>query len=189
MASLPEDDVFPPSGIRSQIRFEIEVPPNISQGARAGQSGTSLEGIVETIFAVRGVRAVKDNPEYHCENDIFGRKDKFLVRQVCLKGWRVDFLYIDFKRKLRVPIECKQQLTRGTTDEKLPHTVNKLVKCGCDGFWLVVGGGGHSRKMIATVSHLIAEVSQRHKIRGHLVFNEGPFLQRAVDRLVERGEI
>jgi hypothetical protein len=171
------------------------LPPNEegpSQGARAGQSGTSLERIVEAVFSARKVRPCDYNssfdygPEYQ---DMWKRKDKLLVRQVRIKGWKVDFLYIDFRRDLRVPIECKQQLGGGTTDEKLPHVVDKLVGCGCVGFWLVLGGGGFSPKMVHVVQNKIEKLSGQHKMRGHLVFNEGPFLQRAVERLVERGEI
>lgn len=167
----------------------IEEP---SQGARAGQSGASLEGIVEAVFAARKVRTVKYNPEYDYGpeyQDMWGRKDKLLIRQVRIKGWKVDFLYVNFRTNLRVPIECKQQLGGGTTDEKLPHVVDKLVTCNCAGFWLVLGGGGFSKKMVHTVQNKIAALSAKHKMRGHLVFNDGPFLQRAVERLVERGEI
>lgn len=162
-----------------------------SQGARAGQSGTSLEGIVEAVFAARKVRAVKFDPElfYGPEyQDMWKRKDRLLVRQTLIKGWKIDFCYIDFNRNLYVPIECKQQLGSGTTDEKLTHVVKKLANCGHAAFWLVLGGGGFSPKMIYSVQNDISKLAHQ-KIRGHLVFNEGPFLQRAVERLVERGEI
>ena len=168
----------------------FDEPP--SQGARAGQSGTSLEGIVEAVFAARKVRSCVYNrefdygPEYQ---DMWGRKDRLLVRQVYLNGWKVDYLYIDFRRNLRIPIECKQQLGSGTTDEKLPHCVDKLVGCRCSGFWLVLGGGGFSKLMVDVVQKKIADLSAVHKMVGRLVFNEGPFLQRSVERLVERGEI
>jgi hypothetical protein len=169
--------------------FDEHVP---SQGARAGQSGTSLEGIVEAVFAARKVRVVEYNREYDYGQeyqDMWGRKDRLLARQSRIKDWKVDFLYIDFRRNLRVPIECKQQLGSGTTDEKLPHVVDKLIGCGCQGFWLVLGGGGFSKAMVDIVQKKISSLSTIHKMRGHLVFNEGPFLQRAVERLVERGEI
>lgn len=168
---------------------ELPFDEGPSQGARAGHSGRSLEWMVEACFAARKVRPVNDNPEYHYENDIFGRKEKLLIRQVRLNGWRVDYLYKNFRTGLRVPIECRQQLGSGTTDEKLPHMVDKLVACNCPGFWLVIGGGGFSPKIVHTVQNKIADINKRLKVCGHLVFNEGPFLQRAVEKLVERGEI
>jgi hypothetical protein len=168
----------------SQLPFNLP-----SQGARAGHSGLSLEMMVEATFSARKVRPVNNNPEFHYESDIFGRKDRILIRQVLLNGWRVDFLYKNFKTGLKVPIECRQQLGSGTTDEKLPHMIDKLVACNCPGFWLVLGGGGFSPKMVDAVQKKISEMNERHKIRGRLVFNEGPFLQRAVEQLIERDEI
>jgi hypothetical protein len=170
-----------------QLPFDEPVP---TQGARAGTSGQSLEAIVEALFSVRKVRAVNDNREYHYEKDIFERKDKLLIRQPLINGWRVDFLYKNFRNHLVVPIECKQQLGGGTTDEKLAHTVDKLIACAkalnCSGYWLVLGGGGFSHKMIHVIQNKIKETNGSRRLAGRCIFSDGPFLQRAIDALVEK---
>lgn len=170
--------------------FRDETP---SQGAQAGRSGHSLELIVEALFKARGVRAVNDNPEFHHEKQLWQRNEKFLIRQVRLHGRIVDFLYKDFGRGVKLPIECKQQLGTGTTEEKLAYTVNKLIKITkgerSSGYWLVLNGGGFSKKVVQDIHNEISESNRRERIFGRLIFNEGPIFQRAVDDLVNKGKV
>jgi len=171
------------------------LPPddeNPLHGARPGRAGRFLESRVEAGFGEFGVRTVHDNREYHGK-DIFERTEKFLVRQPLIRGVKLDFLYIDFRRKLRLPIECKQQTVAGSTDRKLDYAVNDLISVShgmsYGYFWLIVSGDGFSPKVMQKVQNKITtnnDTRNGKKAYGRLVSD--PLLFRAIQKLVEKGE-
>lgn len=161
-----------------------------TQGAAAGRSGNSFELMIEGMFGSCRVKAVNDNPEFHYEPQLYPRTDKLLIRKVAVNGWTVDFEFKDFKRALKVPIEAKQQLGSGSTDEKLAHTIDLLIKAAqrfdTPFYWLALGGQGWGKKMMQTVQNKINDTNARHKLKGRVLFNETN-LQRAIHALVDRG--
>jgi hypothetical protein len=165
-------------------------PPDLlSQGARAVRSGRFGELAIEAGFKAYGVRAVNDNREFHFEGDFWQRKDKFLIRQHQLATGRiVDFLYKNFAIGQTMPIECKQQMGGGTTDEKLAYTVDQLEACGHAAFWLVLSGTGFNPDVVKSIDAKIKAINAKGRIKGRLVHNEFSLMQRAVERLVERNE-
>lgn len=170
----------------SSNQIELDIP---LQGARAVRSGRYGEIVIEAGFSAYGVRPVNDNREFHYEGELWERKDKFLIRQHRLKSGRtVDFLYKNFAIKQTVPIECKQQMDSGTTDEKLSYTVDQLEVCGHPAFWLVLSGGGFNPAVVKFIDAKIKQINLKGKVRGRLIFNEKSLLQRAIERLVERSE-
>jgi PD-(D/E)XK nuclease superfamily domain len=161
----------------------------LSHGARAGRSGRYGETTIEGSFHVYGVPSVEDNRAYHADTDFLQRKDKLLVRQYrLLSGRRVDFFYKDFANNLNVPIECKQQMNSGTTDEKLAYTIDQLAACGFHYFWLVLGGGGFNPAVTAFIETKVRKINQLGKVKGRIIHNAGNLLQKAIERLVERNE-
>lgn len=165
---------------------ELDLP---SQGARAVRSGRYGELAIEAGFKAFGVRAVNDNREFHYEGEFWERKEKLLIRQHQLpNGSVIDFLYKNFATKLTVPIECKQQMDSGTTDQKLSYTVDELEDCGHPAFWLVLSGGGFNPKVVKVIEAKIKKLNAKGKVKGRLVYDERSLLQRAIERLVERNE-
>lgn len=160
-----------------------------SQGARAVRSGSFGELTLEAAFRAYGVNIANDHPEFHYKTDIFGRTDKILIRQfLLLPGHRVDYFYRDFASDLTLAIECRNQMGSGTTDEKLHFTVNRLVEARSP-YWLIVSGGAFRPMVIKATEALIADSNKRTNVPGRMIFNAAHFLQRAVERLIERGEI
>lgn len=156
----------------------------ITQGAKAVRSGRYGEFAIEAAFRAYKVPTVDDNPEFHHGADFWDRKEKLLIRQHSLPNGRiVDFLYKDFNAKLAFPIECKQQMGRGTTDEKLAYTVDMLARSGFGIFWLIISGGGFTPRVIQEIDAKINHLNKTTNIKGRLVHNQGPFLQRAVEKL------
>jgi hypothetical protein len=171
--------------------FPDEMP---SQGAQASISGTSFELEVDAKFTARKVRVVDDNREFHYEKDIFGRRDKLLIRQVLIAGVKVDRLFKDFARKLTLPIQCKQQWRGGTTDEKLAYTIDVLIKQAQDknapGYWLLLNGDGFNPKITQQMSNKIIETNNRYKLKGRMLYALNVHvLAKAIDELVYRGDI
>jgi hypothetical protein len=165
---------------------ELDLP---SQGARAVRSGRYGETVIEAGFGAYGVRAVNDNREFHYEGEFWERKEKLLIRQHRLENGRIiDFLYKNFAIKQVVPIECKQQMDSGTTDEKLSYTIDQLEACAHPAFWLVLSGGGFNPGVVKFIEAKIKKLNTKGRVKGRLIFNEGSFLQRAIERLVERNE-
>lgn len=161
--------------------FEIPL-----QGARAVRSGRFGELSLEAGFGAYGAKIVTDDPVYHHKGgDLWARRDLILVRQYRMSdGSKLDYVFRDYRRNFVLAIEHKQQMGGGTTDEKLSYAVDRLTKYGLP-FWLVLSGGGFNPKVTATIEK---KVRQLESVRGRLIFNEGPFLQRAIERLVECGE-
>jgi hypothetical protein len=175
----------PNKQIRDPIKCQQSFFP--TQGAKAVRSGRYGELALEAAFSAHKVKAYDDNPGFHNDTQLWSRKDKILVRQYVLDSGRiVDFVYKDFYRSISLPIECKQQMGNGTTDEKLSYTVKGLVRSGYGVFWLVLSGGGFRPRVIEDIRK---EIMFLKDISGRLIFNEGPFLQRAVEKLVDLGEV
>ena len=165
---------------------ELDLP---SQGARASRSGNFGQSSIEAGFKTYGVRAVNDNLEFHYDCDLWERKERLLIRQHKLaSGWTIDFLYKNFAIKQAVPIECKNQMGSGTTDEKLAYTVDKLEVCGYPFFWLVLSGGGFNPDVVKAIDKKIKKLNTKGMVKGRLVYDERSLLQRAIERLVERNE-
>lgn len=159
-----------------------------SQGARAVRSGTFGELTLEAAFKAYNVRATNDHPEFHYETDIWGRTERLLIRQFQIQaGYRIDYLYRNFETDVRLAIECKNQIGPGTTDEKLISTVQSLVETNLP-YWLILSGGAFRPAVTKKVAKFIAENNQRTNVPGRLIFNAAHYLQRAVERLIERNE-
>src|SRR5262245_6737258 len=155
----------------------------MSQGARAGRSGGYLEKLIRAAFEEFGVRVVKDHPEYHHEN-IFQRKEKFLIEQPYINGIKPDFMYVDFWKNLKVAIECKQQIGPGSTDRKLAYAIDDLFKLPLSGFWIAISGDGFSKKVLHIVQNKIVDANRTPGIRGRLVYDN--ILFRCIEQLVEK---
>lgn len=159
-----------------------------SQGARAVRSGTFGELTLEAAFKAYNVRATNDHPEFHYETDIWGRTERLLIRQFQISaGYRVDYLYRDFETGFRLAIECKNQMGPGTTDEKLFATVLGLVEVQVP-YWLILSGGSFRPTVTGKVAKFIEKQNNQTNTRGRLIFNAAHYLQRAVERLIERNE-
>lgn len=158
------------------------------QGARAVRSGRFGELSLEAGFEAYGAKIVNDDPVYHRNRggELWARRDRILIRQYRMPdgGANLDYLYRDYPRDLLLAIEHKQQMGTGTADEKLSYAIDRLVKCDLP-FWLILSGGGFNSKVTAAIEK---KIRQLESVRGRLVFNQGHFLQRAIERLVERGE-
>jgi PD-(D/E)XK nuclease superfamily protein len=160
-----------------------------SQGARAVRSGKFGQLALEMAFKAYGVNATFDHPEFHYETDIFGRRDRILIREFEIKpGFRVDYVFRNFATGLTLAIECKNQMGKGTTDEKLHYTVNRLVSSHLP-YWLIVSGGAFRPAVTAETQKFIEAQNQRTNVPGRMIFNAAHYLQRAVERLIERNEI
>jgi hypothetical protein len=97
------------------------------QGARAVRSGRFGEVTLEAGFSAYGVKIVNDDHVYHTgDGGLWARKDLVLVRQYPVGNIKLDFMYRDFARDISLPIECKQQMGGGTTDQKLAYAVDVL---------------------------------------------------------------
>ena len=138
---------------------------------------------------------VKDDRSFHYP-DLYNRTEKFLIEQPTVKEIKPDFLYIDYKRNIRLPIECKQQVGSGSTDQKLYYTLYELIGLGRwmteqyqsnAVYWLIVSGQGFSQKVMHKVQNEIIKTNKQYKINGHLIYDE--ILFRAIETLCERGEI
>jgi hypothetical protein len=156
------------------------------QGARAVRSGRFGELGLEAGFAAYGAKIVMDNPVYHNKGgELWARSDLILVCQYRMfDGSRLDYVFRDYRRDFVLAIEHKQQMGSGTTDEKLSYAVDRLAKYELP-FWLVLSGGGFNPKVTATIEK---KVKQLESVRGRVVFNQGHFLQRAIEKLIECGE-
>ena len=156
------------------------------QGARAVRSGRFGELSLEAGFEAYGAKIVNDDPVYHHKaGELWARRDLILIRQYRMPdGCRLDYVFRDYRNDLVLAIEHKQQMGLGTTDQKLSFTVDQLSKYELP-FWLVLSGGGFNSKVIANIDNKIRRLET---VRGRLVFNQGPFLQRAIEKLVECGE-
>lgn len=160
-----------------------------SQGARAVRSGSFGELTLEAAFKAYGINIANDHPEFHYETDIFDRKDKILIRQFQIgANYRVDYLYRNFENDLRLAIECRNQMGSGTTDEKLHFVVNRLVETQLP-YWLLISGGAFRPMVTMATEKLIAQHNQRTNVPGRLIYNQAHYLQRAIERLVERNEL
>ena len=158
------------------------------QGARAVRSGVFGEKMLEAAFETYGAKIVKDHLIYHHlkEGELWARRDRILVRQYQMSdGGKIDYLYRDYRRDLVLAIEHKNQMDNGTTDEKLSWAVDRMVQYGLP-FWLVLSGDGFHLKVTATIEK---KIKQLESVHARLIFNKGPFLQRAIERLVECGEL
>jgi len=165
---------------------QTEVP---LQGARAVRSGRFGEKSLEAGFEAYGVKIVNDDPVYHRDKggDLWTRRDQILIRQYRMPdgGANLDYLYRDYLRDLVLAIEHKQQMGTGTADEKLSYAIDRLVKCNLP-FWLILSGGGFNSKVTAVIDKKIRLLES---VRGRLLFNQAHFLQRAIEKLIERGEV
>jgi len=94
-------------------------------------------------------------------------------------------LYRDYRRDLVLAIEHKNQMENGTADEKLSYAVDRMAQYGLP-FWLVLSGGGFHLKVTATIEK---KLQRLESVRSRLIYNQGNFLQRAIEKLVERGEL
>lgn len=161
--------------------------PKKTQGAKAVRSGRYLEMAVEGRFKAYGVRASDYHVELSYDGDMWDRKDQLLIRQYKLPDRRVvDFMYRDYLRELWLPIECKQQMGSGTTDQKLVHAVMALCQNGFNNIWLILGGNGFSEGAMLTLDRHIKELISTKKIICTRLREE--MLQRRIERLVENGE-
>jgi hypothetical protein len=159
-----------------------------SQGARAVRSGSFGELALEAAFKAHGVPIANDHPEFHYDTDIFGRKDKILIRQFQINpNYRIDYLFRNFEIDLRLAVECRNQMGSGTTDEKLHFVVNRLVGTQMP-YWLILSGGAFRSMVTVETEKLIAEQNQRTNVPGRLIFNAAHYLQRAVERLIDRNQ-
>jgi hypothetical protein len=158
-----------------------------SQGRKAGLSGNVGQEIVEAIFRGLRVPVVKNNAIYHLPT-FDGRKDQVLIKQLYIKGSErvVDFFYIDFARKLRLPIEVKNQSRRGTVDEKLGYTINRLARSTEKHYWIVLFGHGWSPSVKRDCYKFIADLNATS--RGRIIENHGSLLQDAIQSLVWQGK-
>jgi hypothetical protein len=160
-----------------------------SQGARAVRSGSFGELSLEAAFKAHGINIVNDHPEFHYDSDIFERKDKILIRQFLIRpSHRIDYLFRDFAVDLRLAIECRNQMGPGTTDEKLHFVVNRLARAGFP-YWLIVSGGAFRPMVTQATQVLIVDSNKRTNVQGRLIFNAAHYLQRAVEKLIDCGEI
>ncbi len=160
----------------------------ISHGARSVRSGQYGEAIITAAFEVHDVKAVTDNEGYHNEPQLWARKGKILICQHKMQSGRVvDFLYKDFDRDLTLAIEHKQQMGNGTTDEKLAYTADSLATSEYGLYWIILSGGGFSPKVIRVIEKKIRKYNDTTNTRGRLVHNQGPFLQRAIEQLIDQG--
>ena len=164
-------------------KAQIEIP---LQGARAVRSGLFGEMALEAGFKAYGAKLVNDDPVYHHKaGELWARSDLILIRQYRMPdGCRLDYVFRDYRRDLVLAIEHKQQMGSGTTDEKLSYAVDRMARYELP-FWLVLSGGGFNPKVTLTIEKKIQQLAS---VRGRLVFNDGPFLQRAIEKLVECGE-
>src|SRR5688500_12845652 len=103
--------------MKGLVHHHPELP--LTQGHHATVSGNFGEGMVEAAFAAYGVKSVNDNPEFHYEPQLWPRDDVLLIRQHEINGIKIDYLYKNFKSGITLPIECKNQKERGSTDQKL----------------------------------------------------------------------
>lgn len=164
-------------------KFQTEI---LLQGARAVRSGRFGELSLEAGFAAYGAKVVPDNPVYHHRaGELWARRDLILICQYRMPdGDKLDYMFRDYRRDFVLAIEHKQQMGSGTTDEKLSYAVDRLAKHQLP-FWLVLSGGGFNPKVTAAIEK---KVNQLESVRGRVVFNQGYFLQRAIENLIERGE-
>lgn len=164
-------------------KLQIEIP---LQGARAVRSGRFGEVVLEAGFGAYGAKVVNDDRVYHHKaGELWARSDLILIRQYRMPdGNRLDYVFRDYRRDLVLAIEHKQQMGTGTTDEKLSYAIDRLAKYDMP-FWLVLSGGGFNPKVTATIEKKIQHLDT---VRGRLVFNQGHFLQRAIEKLIECGE-
>lgn len=100
----------------------------LSQGARANQSGRSAEEVISTILMRRGCRF---------------ERQKFIGRSIYDSDLYADF-YItthdDYP--IGVVIESKWQDVSGSVDEKLPYLVLNIKECyPCPAIIVLHGGG------------------------------------------------
>ena len=161
-----------------------------TQGARAVRSGHIGEHVFDALFKAHGVRSVKDNREYHTEQYLWERNDKILVQQWELEnGKKLDRMYIDFPRCIRLPIEIKNQMGNGTTDEKLLFTLQRLASVPGTKFgWLILGGFGFSEAAIKAVYDRVHELGRDRKFIVEIFAAEDASrLQKAVGKLVDEG--
>jgi hypothetical protein len=156
------------------------------QGARAVRSGRFGEFGLEAGFGAYGAKIVMDDPVYHHKGgELWVRSDLILIRQYRMPdGSRLDYVFRDYRRDFVLAIEHKQQMGSGTTDEKLSYAVDRLAKYDLP-FWLVLSGGGFNSKVTVIIEK---KIRQLDSVRGRLVFNQGHLLQRAIEKLIERGE-
>jgi len=156
------------------------------QGGRAVRSGRFGEATLEAGFGAYGVKIVNDDHVYHgADGGMWARRDQLLIRQY-QGSYTIDFVYRDYSRDIVLPIECKQQMGSGTADHKLAYAVDLLVRSGFKSFWLVLSGGGFNPAVTKAIDDKIRNLPSG--VNGRLIFNEGPFLQRAIEKLVERGK-
>jgi hypothetical protein len=140
---------------------------------------------VENMFALYGVQAVADNPEYHMAT-MFPFNYPLLIRQHRLRnGKPVTFLY-KAPSGLMLPISCRHQMVSGTTDEKLIHEVDMLAASGHNGFWLVLSGGKFRKTMTNRVDRKIRALQG---VKGRILINHEAMLKPAIEALVERGDV
>jgi hypothetical protein len=155
-----------------------------SQGAKAVRSGVYGEAKLLAAFAAFKIKAIDDQPSYH-DSQLWPRKGKLLLRQSKqVTGRFVDYLYKDYDRHLSVAMECKNQEGWGTTDEKLSYTIDMLIVAEHP-FWLILSGNGWNPTVIKFMEAKIKAAAIERPSR--LIWDH--FLYRAVERLVERGEI
>lgn len=162
-----------------------------SQGARAVRSGMFGELVLEAMFCAYKIDVVNDQPELHMPQFNWAQRDKLLIRQARISpNHYVDFLYKDYSREISLPIECKNQMGLGTTDEKLTSTVEFIVDAGCAAFWLVLTGKGWRPKVLRLVRHKIEHLNATTNLKARMFHSESQrSLQRSVELLIERGEV
>jgi hypothetical protein len=71
----------------------------------------------------------------------------FMGKSVIGKNRRVDVLVVDEPQNKAVALECKFQGSSGTTDEKVPYTLNDCESMQMDAY-VIYGGTGWSRGIV-----------------------------------------
>ena len=167
---------------------QLGLDPILVHGARAVRAGLVGEVITRSIFESYRVKVVKDNRVFHNPGgDLWiPAHNQILIPQYAHRSdLKFDYMYINFKRNIYLPIECKNQMSAGTTDQKLADLIDILGQCDFPAFWIILTGGGFNPKV---TKRMYDKVRALKNIRGKLIFNEGALLVRAIERLVEHGE-
>ena len=103
----------------------------MSQGGESNESGRWLESAVERTFSDLGylVKAFTDDLN---NSDLF--EPQILIKNVPYQNLygrqsRIEFVLVDERYNLRMPIECKTQETSGSVHEKIPYFYLNTIRC------------------------------------------------------------
>ena len=103
----------------------------MSQGGESNDSGRWLENTVERTCVELGY-LVKTFADDQNNSDLF--QPQVLIKNVPYQNLygrqsRIEFVLVDERYNLRIPIECKTQETSGSVHEKLPYFYLNAIRC------------------------------------------------------------